>query len=451
VIKIGWKTVHHLLYSLLEPQEVLGRAMQDVTLSYELPPRSSGLHQSLYQVAKVIKSREALGAERDVFYVSTGGFDTHNEVIMALQRLYGIIDDALGLFVNETKLMGVWENVTIVSMSEFGRTLTSNGRGTDHGWGGNHFVLGGGIRGGQIHGKYLPSFKSGSSHVLGTNALRALPALPWEAMWQPIAKWFGVDENSMSKVLPNLENFPAEQLIAQDSLYKKSSVAFVQLLEGVGANLDSLNAEGRADTTFHGENATKSDLSRGVIEEVPSAFLWIAFSFISVVLLVIILYVQRYKVVEFIAGGRATVRRESDGKFHPRVLKKENNAIAVGPAATMRDPTEEGHFVEINTEGSTPSRPQGIPALVKKMSSASGLRATTYEKHEDDATETKRSPRGSPRGRAQIESSSQESSKPCLKKRASSKGYILHSMEAAIANNSDGSYSENEHDHSPVA
>jgi len=68
-------------------QEVLGRAMQDVTLSYELPPRSSGLHQSLYQVAKVIKSREALGAERDVFYVSTGGFDTHNEVIMALQRL----------------------------------------------------------------------------------------------------------------------------------------------------------------------------------------------------------------------------------------------------------------------------------------------------------------------------------------------------------------------------
>jgi len=84
--------------------------------------------------------------------------------------------------------MGVWENVTIVSMSEFGRTLTSNGRGTDHGWGGNHFVLGGGIRGGQIHGKYLPSFKSGSSHVLGTNALRALPALPWEAMWQPIAK-----------------------------------------------------------------------------------------------------------------------------------------------------------------------------------------------------------------------------------------------------------------------
>jgi len=87
VIKIGWKTVHHLLYSLLEPQEVLGRAMQDVTLSYELPPRSSGLHQSLYQVAKVIKSREALGAERDVFYVSTGGFDTHNEVIMALQRL----------------------------------------------------------------------------------------------------------------------------------------------------------------------------------------------------------------------------------------------------------------------------------------------------------------------------------------------------------------------------
>jgi len=95
-------------------------------------------------------------------------------------------------------------------------------------------------------GSHVAAYREG---VATSEAYRCLPTIAHShhcSRAPSRLQWFGVDENSMSKVLPNLENFPAEQLIAQDSLYKKSSVAFVQLLEGVGANLDSLNAEGRA-------------------------------------------------------------------------------------------------------------------------------------------------------------------------------------------------------------
>lgn len=109
------------------------------------------------QLLTVIFAR--LVHRRDVFYVSLGGWDTHNEVVLALQRNYHLVDRALAAFVDEMRAQGVWGQVTVQSASEFGRTLASNGRGTDHGWGGNAFVLGGSINGSRIHGAYPSSLR----------------------------------------------------------------------------------------------------------------------------------------------------------------------------------------------------------------------------------------------------------------------------------------------------
>ena len=81
----------------------------------------------------LVKARELLGSERDVFYVTVGGFDTHSEVAATLAANMGAIDAALESFASEMKNQGLWENVTVVTASDFGRTLTSNGLGTDHG------------------------------------------------------------------------------------------------------------------------------------------------------------------------------------------------------------------------------------------------------------------------------------------------------------------------------
>jgi uncharacterized protein (DUF1501 family) len=99
---------------------------------------------------RIIQARGALGAGRDAFFVKLGGFDTHLDVAAGLARGLRDVDAALASFAAEMRLQGVWGNVTVVSASEFGRTLTSNGLGTDHGWGGNHFVCGGAVRGGQV-------------------------------------------------------------------------------------------------------------------------------------------------------------------------------------------------------------------------------------------------------------------------------------------------------------
>ena len=112
-------------------------------------------------------------------------------------------------------------------ISDFGRTLTSNGLGTDHGWGGNMFVFGGSVRGGQILGTYPSELGDNSPVNLGRG--RVLPTSSWEAVWSGLLEWMGIDkterataENSeMNTVLPNRANFAASQLFSKDQMFKK--------------------------------------------------------------------------------------------------------------------------------------------------------------------------------------------------------------------------------------
>ena len=108
-------------------------------------------------------------------------------------------------FVAEMKATGIWEQVTIISQSDFGRTLTSNGVGTDHAWAGHHFIMGGAVAGGQMHGSYLSDLSETSPLNMGRG--RFIPTIPWESMWYPTMQWMSVAEEAYSTVLPHLENF----------------------------------------------------------------------------------------------------------------------------------------------------------------------------------------------------------------------------------------------------
>ena len=110
-----------------------------------------------------------------------------------------VVEAGLASFVAEMKAQGVWENVTVTMGSEFGRTLDSNGAGTDHGWGGNTFVMGGAVSGGHIIGKY-PSDLSHNSDIRLHQDNDSDHGL--EGTWNALAQWMGVEDEAMANVLP---------------------------------------------------------------------------------------------------------------------------------------------------------------------------------------------------------------------------------------------------------
>jgi len=168
-------------------------------------------------VARLIKGRSLRLAERDLFFVQLGGFDTHSGQTDRLSESFAEIDGALRDFVGELTQQGVFDDVVIVTHSDFGRTLTSNGAGTDHGWGGNHIVIGGGIHGGQIFNKFLQTYMPESEYDAGRG--RVIPQHPWESVMVPIAEWMGVEE--LEAVFPNLPNFNrSTHIISRESLFK---------------------------------------------------------------------------------------------------------------------------------------------------------------------------------------------------------------------------------------
>ena len=213
--------------------ELLGSKLETVTLlSTRWSPRDSinnDCFESLTckkfeQVARVIASRNLLQEERQVFYVEVLGFDTHTSAKETVQYLLDDINGALTAFVDEMRLRGVWNNVAVVTASDFARTLDSNGAGTDHAWGGNYLLLGGSVKGGTIHGQYPASLRGDVEVIRG----RLMPTTPWEAVWYGLAQWLGVPDTRMAEVVPNAANFPNEELLRSEDLFTASMVGGVR-------------------------------------------------------------------------------------------------------------------------------------------------------------------------------------------------------------------------------
>ncbi len=174
----------------------------DFPLPAELATSSVGAQ--LRVVARMIASRNQLGAKRQVFFVSLGGFDTHDNQLTTQPGLHTQIGNALAYFYNTTVAMGVADQVTAFTGSDFGRTLTSNGDGSDHGWGSHHFVVGGAVRGQNYYGTF-PIMGLNNNDEVGSG--RLLPTTSVDQFAATLARWFGVSASDMSLVLPNIGNF----------------------------------------------------------------------------------------------------------------------------------------------------------------------------------------------------------------------------------------------------
>ena len=172
---------------------------------------SDSLGDQMKTVARLIAARSALGASRQVFFVSIGGFDLHDFLISKHGGLLGSVSGAMTAFYNATVELGVQDKVTSFTASDFGRTLTSNGDGTDHGWGNHHFIVGGAVKGATFYGT-PPPVSVGNSPTAADDQWhvgqgRLLPTTSVDQYAATLAKWFGVTDAEMTNVLPNIVNF----------------------------------------------------------------------------------------------------------------------------------------------------------------------------------------------------------------------------------------------------
>ena len=172
-------------------------------------PSGNTLAGQLNMVARMIAARSSLGAKRQVFFVSIGGFDTHDDLLQDHPALMGQVGPALTAFQAAMTELGVADLVTTFTASDFGRTLTTDGDGSDHGWGSMHFVLGGAVRGRAFYGT-PPVIANNGPDDVGQG--RLLPALAVDQFGATLGKWFGVSDTELATVMPNLANFTARDL-----------------------------------------------------------------------------------------------------------------------------------------------------------------------------------------------------------------------------------------------
>ncbi|MBC7956042.1 MAG: DUF1501 domain-containing protein [Cytophagales bacterium] len=166
--------------------------------------QNNGLAQQLQTVARIIGARGTLGAGRQVFFVSMGGFDTHDNQNRGQADLMARLSHAINYFDSVLGTMGLRDNVTLFTGSDFGRTFTSNGDGTDHGWGAHHFVYGGAVNGKEIYGRF-PQVGLNQPDEVGSGSF--LPGVSVDQIGGTLGKWFGVSDSNLDMVFPNLRNF----------------------------------------------------------------------------------------------------------------------------------------------------------------------------------------------------------------------------------------------------
>jgi uncharacterized protein (DUF1501 family) len=172
--------------------------------SFNLFPTGNALADQLKIVARMISVSAELGAKRQVFFVSIGGFDLHDNLVAQHPALIGKVADAMRAFYDTTAALGVADRVTSFTASDFGRTLQSNDDGSDHGWGSMHFVMGGAVKGQRFYGT-PPAIGNNTVDDVGQG--RLVPTMSVDQYAATLATWFGVSPSDLPTVLPNLGNY----------------------------------------------------------------------------------------------------------------------------------------------------------------------------------------------------------------------------------------------------
>ena len=175
--------------------------------STEFP--DSGLAAQLRIVGKMIGIQETLQVNRQIYFVGMGGFDTHDNHNQVQPGLFEQLSQATSAFNSAMAEIGKSDDVTAFTASDFGRTLTSNGDGTDHGWGSHQFVFGGAVNGGDIYGT-MPNLEiEGPDDTRGG---RIIPTQSADQYTATLLNWFGFDDSELDMLLPNLQNFSVRNL-----------------------------------------------------------------------------------------------------------------------------------------------------------------------------------------------------------------------------------------------
>ena len=169
----------------------------------------SALQTQLRTVAKLIAARSSLSMSRQIFFVSAGGFDQHDDLVADQPGLLANISSSIKAFYDALTEIGMDNSVTLFTHSDFGRTLTSNGDGSDHAWGGVQLVAGGAVRGGRFYGDYPLLEINGPLDVGGG---RIIPTVSADQYAATLASWFGVGESDLAKVAPSINNFTTRNL-----------------------------------------------------------------------------------------------------------------------------------------------------------------------------------------------------------------------------------------------
>ena len=178
-------------------------------LTTQFPKTSIG--SQLQQIAQVIQVQADLGMRRQIFFASLGGFDTHTNELNTHNQLYPQLSPALAAFYDATQELGMADNVTTFTESDFSRTFQpTSGDGSDHAWGSHHLVLGGAVQGGQIFGKF-PTFELGGPDDTDTRG-RWIPSTAVDQYGATLCSWFGIPDSAMTAIFPNFANFASQKL-----------------------------------------------------------------------------------------------------------------------------------------------------------------------------------------------------------------------------------------------
>ncbi len=167
------------------------------------PARNLG--QQFKAIVRTMKARATLGLRRQTFFVNYGGWDHHDEVIISMNRMVDVVNRCLASYWQALGEIDLQNNVTLYTASDFARTLTSNGAGSDHAWGGNSFVLGGAVNGGRVFGNYPDVALTGPNIV--TSRGISLPDISVDEYFAELALWLGVSPSDLPSVLPQINTF----------------------------------------------------------------------------------------------------------------------------------------------------------------------------------------------------------------------------------------------------
>ncbi len=174
----------------------------DLPASVTFP--DTGLGNRFKMVAKAIAGRSMLGHTRQTFFIEYGGWDHHDAVLASQAEMLPQVDAAVKAFFDCLAALGLEDHVTLFTASDFARTLSNDGDGADHAWGGNHFVVGGAVNGRRIYGQY-PSLYVDSPLDVGRG--RLIPQVAVDSYFAELALWLGVPKGSLDTVFPNIGRF----------------------------------------------------------------------------------------------------------------------------------------------------------------------------------------------------------------------------------------------------